>query len=74
MKIKNKQTTNLADLLDFEHGVLSEVETIRLFSALLKNKMVWKLQGFYGRTASDMITSGILNSKGDILINLNEVH
>jgi hypothetical protein len=73
-KIKLDGIVPLTEIMDYENGVMSEIDEIKMFSRLLKSKLVWKLQGFYGRAAADMITSGILNSKGEILINLNEVY
>ena len=57
-------------MMDFEQGNLSEFDTIKLFSYLVKTKMAWTLQGFYGRTAHNLIESGVLDKKGNILIDL----
>jgi hypothetical protein len=61
-------------LIDFEQGNLSEADTVKLFSELVKTGMAWNLQGFYGRTAMDMIKSGVLDRHGNILMNLEEVY
>jgi hypothetical protein len=46
-------------LIAFEEGELEEQETINLFQHLIDTGMVWKLQGFYGRTAADLIDAGL---------------
>lgn len=61
-------------LIDFEQGNLSEVDTIKLFSDLVKTGTAWQLQGFYGRTAMSMIDGGLLDKQGNILVNLDEIH
>lgn len=62
----------MADLVNqiiaYEGGELSDSDTLKLFSRLVKNKMAWTLQGHYGRTATSFIESGYLNDKGKILI------
>lgn len=63
----------LSQMMDFEQGQLSEIETVKLFSYLVKTKMAWKLQGFYGRTAHNLIDSGVLDKKGNILIDLSDI-
>lgn len=54
-------------IIEFEDGSLSDVDTIKLFSELIKSGMAWKLQGFYGRTAHSLIENGYLDEKGNIL-------
>jgi len=55
-------------IIAFESGELEEKETLKLFSDLIKTGMCWKLQGFYGRIAEDLIQKNIINRKGNILI------
>jgi hypothetical protein len=45
-------------LFDYEEGELDYEETIELFQWLIDSGIVWHLQGRYGRTAMDLITSG----------------
>lgn len=45
-------------IIDFEHGVLSWENTIELFQELVDNGMAWRLQGFYGRMAMELIEAG----------------
>lgn len=60
-------------LIDFENGQLSEVDTIKLFSKLIKTGTIWHLQGSYQRNAYDMVEAGWMNLEGKILVNLNEI-
>jgi len=60
-------------IIKFEQGLMSEVEKIYFFSQLIKTKMCWSLQGFYGRTAASYIQSGIIGEKGEILIDINDI-
>ncbi len=46
-------------LIAFEDGELEYDETIELFQHLIDNGLAWKLQGFYGRTAQDLIDAGL---------------
>ena len=51
---------NLIDkIIGFENGSLPEDETIELFQYLIDTGKAWTLQGFYGRTAIDLINSGL---------------
>lgn len=50
----------------YESGELSAIDTIKLFSELVKNGMAWTLQGHYGRKAEDYINAGILSKDGKI--------
>jgi len=53
-------------LIDYECGHLNDIQTLRLFSELIKNGMAWTLQGHYGRSASAMIADGWLERDGTI--------
>lgn len=51
---------NLIDkIIGFENGSLPEDETIELFQYLIDTGKAWTLQGFYGRTAIDLIRRGV---------------
>lgn len=41
-------------------------EKILAWSYLIETKLAWSLQGWYGRQASYLIESGLIDSKGDI--------
>lgn len=61
-------------IIDFEQGMLSEVEEVELFSNLVKTGMAWQLQGMYGRNAKSLIDNGVIDNSGNILIDLSEVY
>lgn len=54
-------------IIQYESDELTHKETIQLFSHLIENGLVWKLQGHYGRTAARLIESGIISKEGKIL-------
>tara|TARA_B100000424_G_C22873674_1_gene465213 strand:- start:111 stop:326 length:216 start_codon:yes stop_codon:yes gene_type:complete len=53
-------------IVGYECGDLNDTETLELFSHLIKNGMVWKLQGHYGRTARELIEYDYINKNGNI--------
>lgn len=53
-------------IIDYESGQLNDKQTLRLFSALVRSGLAWRLQGHYGRTASAMIDGGFIKSDGTI--------
>lgn len=53
-------------IIDYESGQLNDKQTLRLFSALVRSGLAWRLQGHYGRTASAMIDEGFIKSDGTI--------
>jgi hypothetical protein len=46
------------DIEAFEDGSLAEEDVVRLFQRLIDDGTVWRLQGFYGRTAHALIQEG----------------
>tara|TARA_R100000734_G_C3294065_1_gene85480 strand:- start:562 stop:783 length:222 start_codon:yes stop_codon:yes gene_type:complete len=64
MKITEKNRINY--IMGYECGDLNDTETLELFSHLIKNGMVWKLQGHYGRTANNLIDRDIIDNNGHI--------
>lgn len=51
-------------IIAYETGELNNDGIIELFSELVKNGQAKKLQGKYGRMASNLIENGILDKKG----------
>jgi hypothetical protein len=60
-------------IIDFENGMLSEVEEIKFFSNLVRTGMAWQLQGMYGRHAKSLIDNRVIDIEGNVLIDLNDV-
>jgi hypothetical protein len=59
--------TDIIDrIMSYEMGFMDDAETLKLFSELISNKMVWSMQGHYGRTASALIEDGWIDSDGSI--------
>ena len=61
---KKKQTIDY--IMDYEMGNLSDLDTLKLFSELIKNGMAWTLQGHYGRTAKSLIDNNYIDKDGTI--------
>ena len=51
------------DLVDkiiaYESGEMGDEETVEFFQELINSGLVWTLQGHYGRTAVNLIQSGL---------------
>jgi len=66
----NKTKTEVNDenrvdyIMEYELGYLSDIQTLHLFSNLVKTGMAWGLQGHYGRTANSLIEAGYMDTKG----------
>lgn len=50
---------NIDTLIAFENGELDEDQLIDFFQDGINKGWVWKLQGFYGRTANALIEAGL---------------
>ncbi len=59
-------TDLITSIILFEDGNLSDKDTLKLFSKLIKNGECWVLQGFYGRTATSLIDNELIDKKGKI--------
>ena len=59
--------SNMQVLFDYEDGKLDEIQSLILFSELLKSGLVWQLQGHYQRTAKALIEGGFLQFDGTII-------
>jgi len=53
-------------IMDYEMGDLDDMQTLSLFSNLIKTGHAWKLQGHYGRTAQNLINDEWILSDGTI--------
>ncbi len=60
-------------IMAWESGELSNWETIKMFAEMIKSGICWSLQGCYGRMAHDLIEAGYVNTKGDILIDEDDL-
>ena len=54
-------------IIRYEAGELSDKDTLRLFSYLIKTGLVYHLQGHYGRTAEALMQDKWLDRQGRIL-------
>lgn len=50
-------------VMAFEAGELGDEEIIKGFQHLLDSGLVWKLQGFYGRTAQNLLNQGLITRR-----------
>lgn len=50
---------NVSDIMRFEAGEMTEDEVIEFFQGMINTGVVWQLQGFYGRTAVQLIEAGL---------------
>lgn len=53
-------------IIEYEGGEMLFIDTIELFSDLIKTGLVWSLQGSYGRMAMKFIEMKILDEHGNI--------
>lgn len=51
------------DIIAFESGELDGDGIIKLFQNLVDTGLAWQLQGFYGRTAHQLIEAGLVIQK-----------
>lgn len=56
----------LTAMMQYEEGTITYQDFIKLFSNLIKSGLCWQLQGFYGRTAKDLIDEGLITEQGRI--------
>lgn len=50
---------NIDDIMAFEAGEMTEEQAIEFIQDGINRGWVWRLQGFYGRTARNMIEAGV---------------
>jgi hypothetical protein len=69
-----KRTKDFLDqMMDYEMGLLNDYDTLKMFSGLIKDNVIYSLQGHYGRTASALIEDGWLDRQGEILKDLTTI-
>ena len=51
-------------IIAYEQDELTDLETLNLFSELIKSEQCWSLQGHYGRTAHALIENGLISKDG----------
>jgi len=54
------------DIIAYESGQLGFLGSIKMFSALMTSGQILGLQGSYYRTASHLVTEGLLEPDGSI--------
>jgi len=54
------------DLIRYENGELSALQTLELFGHLIRTGLAWSLQGSYGRAAQTLLDNGMLTSDGNL--------
>jgi hypothetical protein len=59
--------TTIDRIIAFETGEIDDTEFLNLFSELIRTGQAWSLQGFYGRTAQQLIENQIISTEGEIL-------
>jgi len=52
-------------IIDYECGEMDEAGCIQLFQDLVDTGMAWKLQGHYGRTATELLKAGLIKEAGE---------
>lgn len=57
----------ISQVIDFEDGSMDEGDIPEFFQRLIDTGIVWKLQGFYGRYARELIAMGICDAAQDYL-------
>jgi hypothetical protein len=51
---------NVDEIIAFEEGTLPDGKVIKMFQRMVNDGSVWGLQGFYGRTAQDLLDAGLI--------------
>ena len=58
-------TVPIDQIIKYENGDMDFAEVIKLFQTLVDTGVAWRLQGHYGRTASDLIERGYVTPPKD---------
>jgi len=51
----------------------SPQQQLEALAYLIKTREVWKLQGFYGRSAAEAIREGLISENGEVLADVSEM-
>ena len=68
----NGQMDHLNAIMLIEEGNPSMAEYLEAWSVLIASGVVWSLQGFYGRNATNLIEQGIIDRNGKVLVSTEE--
>lgn len=60
--------TTFDKIIAYEQGELTQDEVVEMFQELIDTGMAWKLQGHYGRTASNFIDAGLCVVPSDRMV------
>lgn len=63
----NPNTDRVDNIIAYETGQLTDIQTIDFFAELINSGIVWSLQGSYGRAATSLIENGYIDKNGSIL-------
>lgn len=58
---------NVDNVIRFENGEMDRGEAVEFIGGLVKTGAIAQLQGFYGRTAFQMMGEGLIDSQGNVL-------
>lgn len=56
-------SNDIGAMIAWENGELSDEDTVTLFQRLIDSGLAWKLQGCYGRQASELIDFGVCHAR-----------
>ena len=68
-----KNTSQIANIIAYEQGELTDQEVVCLFADLVRSGLAWELQGHYGRTASALIKEGWFDREGNLSLAVLEL-
>lgn len=58
-----------SNVWEVEGNELSTAEELKHWANLIESGQCWTLQGWYGRTARELIENNIITAKGEIILN-----
>ena len=68
-----KNTSQIANIIAYEQGELTDQEVVCLFADLVRSGLAWELQGHYGRTANALIKEGWFDREGNLSLAVLEL-